>query len=56
LAGDAPSLADFFLGPLAFYVSITPDAETLLTERRIHAWWNRLKALETFKATTPKFK
>ena len=54
LAGDSPSLADYFLGPLAFYVSITPDAEALLTEQRVHAWWNRMKAFETFKATTPK--
>jgi glutathione S-transferase len=51
LAGDAPSLADYFLGPLAFYVSSTPDAEILLTEQRVHMWWNRMKSLETFKAT-----
>ena len=56
LAGDAPSLADYFLGPLAFYVSITPDAETLLNEQRVHTWWNRVKVLETFKATIPKLK
>jgi glutathione S-transferase len=51
LAGDVPSLADYFLGPLAFYVSSTPDAEILLTEQRVHMWWDRMKALETFKAT-----
>jgi glutathione S-transferase len=51
LAGDVPSLADNFLGQLVFYVSTTPDAATLLREPRVHMWWDRLKALETFKAT-----
>jgi hypothetical protein len=32
-------------------VSSTPDAEILLTEQRVHMWWDRMKALETFKAT-----
>ena len=29
LAGDAPTLADYFLAPMFFYVSLTPDAERL---------------------------
>jgi glutathione S-transferase len=53
LAGDAPSLADYFLAPLAFYVSITPDAEALLTEERVQGWWDRMKELKVFKATAP---
>ena len=53
LAGDQPSLADYFLAPIIFYVSLTPDAEALLGVSGVGEWWSAVKELETFKATEP---
>ena len=53
LAGDAPTLADYFLGPLVFYVTITPEGDRFLADPRAKAWWERMSALESFKRTAP---
>ncbi|MDJ0610970.1 MAG: glutathione S-transferase family protein [Kiloniellales bacterium] len=53
LAGTEPSLADFLLGPIFFYVSLTPDAERLLAVPGVADWWERIKEVESFKATEP---
>ncbi|MEL6482290.1 MAG: glutathione S-transferase family protein, partial [Pseudomonadota bacterium] len=39
LAGQKPSLADYFLGPIVFYVALSPAAETLLAPAPVKAWW-----------------
>ncbi|MEL6197283.1 MAG: glutathione S-transferase domain-containing protein, partial [Pseudomonadota bacterium] len=53
LAGAAPSLADYFLGPVIFYVSISPAAERLMAVPGMADWWARLQSHPTFKATEP---
>lgn len=53
LAGDAPSLADYLLGPIVFYVSLTPDAEELLALDGVKPWWHAMSGLRTFKDTEP---
>jgi glutathione S-transferase len=53
IAGANPSLADFFLGPIMFYVSLTPDADQLLAVPGVAEWWERMNKFESFKATEP---
>jgi glutathione S-transferase len=53
LAGDAPTLADYFLGPILFYVSLTPDAEEVMSVPGVKEWWAAMSAHETFRATEP---
>ncbi|KAF0676515.1 glutathione S-transferase family protein [Profundibacterium mesophilum] len=52
-AGEAVSLADYYLGPLLLYVSLTPDAGQLLGTGRTADLWERLQGDEDFKATAP---
>ncbi|MGG7645416.1 glutathione S-transferase family protein [Rhodovulum sp. YNF3179] len=53
LAGDEPSLADYFLAPIMFYVSLTPDSEVLLNVPGVSEWWAAMQEIETFTATEP---
>lgn len=53
IAGERASLADYFLGPIVFYTSLTPDAPKLLGLPGVEDWWQRLQADEAFKATEP---
>jgi glutathione S-transferase len=53
LAGDAPTLADYFLGPILFYVSLTPDADAVLSVPGVKAWFEAMQSLETFAKTEP---
>jgi glutathione S-transferase len=53
IAGKTLSLADLFLGPIIFYVSLTPDAERLLAVPDVAEWWEALNKVESFKATEP---
>lgn len=52
IAGEL-SLADLFLAPIVFYVSLTPDMAGLLAIDGFPAWWERIQALESFKSTPP---
>lgn len=52
ICGRKPSLADYFLGPIMFYVSLTPDADKVLTGK-MATWWEAMKEVESFKATEP---
>jgi glutathione S-transferase len=52
IAGDL-SLADLYLAPIAFYVSLTPDRDVLFDVAGFPAWWDRMEALPSFKATQP---
>ena len=52
IAGDL-SLADLYLAPIAFYVSLTPDKEALFNVPGFADWWTRIQALPSFKATQP---
>lgn len=53
IAGDAPSIADYLLGPIVFYVSLTPDGEELLAIEGIGSWWEAISADPDFARTAP---
>ncbi len=53
IAGEL-SLADLFLGPLVFYVSLTPDMPGLLEVPGFADWWTRIQGLPSFQQTQPK--
>jgi len=53
LAGKDPSLADFFLAPIWFYVSLTPDAERLAKAPGLDAWYEAMQAMPSFCKTEP---
>lgn len=53
ICGPRPSLADYLLGPLVFYVSLTPDSEALLKNAKLRTWWDAMQKVESFKATEP---
>lgn len=52
IAGDL-SLADLFLAPLMFYVSLTPDLAGLLDVPGLADWWTRIQALPSYQQTQP---
>jgi glutathione S-transferase len=52
IAGDL-SLADLFLAPIVFYVSLTPDKDALFGVDGFADWWARIQDLDSFKATPP---
>jgi glutathione S-transferase len=52
IAGDL-SLADLYLAPIAFYVSLTPDKDAVFDVPGFADWWSRIQALPSFKATQP---
>ncbi len=52
IAGDL-SLADLFLAPIAFYLSLTPDKDALFAVPGFADWWQRIQALPSYQATQP---
>ena len=52
IAGDL-SLADLYLAPIAFYVSLTPDRDRLFDVPGFPDWWNRIQALPCYENTQP---
>lgn len=53
LAGARPTLADYFLAPIMFYVSLTPDADAVMSVPGVAEWWAAMQAHETFVMTAP---
>jgi len=53
IAGDL-SLADLYLAPIMFYVSLTPDKEAVFDVDGFAEWWANMEALPSFKSTQPK--
>ena len=53
IAGDL-SLADLYLAPLIFYVSLTPDFAGLTAIPGLVDWWTRVQALKCYQDTQPK--
>lgn len=53
LAGGKPSLADFFLAPIIFYITLTPDADQVLAVPGVKDWWAAINEVESFKKTEP---
>src|SRR3984893_10549338 len=52
IAGDL-SLADLYLAPIAFYVSLTPDKDELFNVPGFADWWSKIQALPSYKDTQP---
>ena len=52
IAGGGRTLADLFLAPVCFYVSLTEDAGQAFDVPGFADWWSRAQALESYKATT----
>jgi glutathione S-transferase len=52
IAGEL-SLADLYLAPIAFYVSLTPDKNTVFNVDGFEGWWTKIQALQSFKDTQP---
>jgi glutathione S-transferase len=52
IAGEL-SLADLYLAPIAFYVSLTPDKEGVFDVDGFADWWTKIQALRSFKETQP---
>lgn len=53
LAGESPTLADFYVAPVCFYVNLTEDAARVFDVPGFSDWWNRVQQLESYKATEP---
>lgn len=53
IAGADLSLADLFVAPVCFYVSLTEDAGSAFDVPGFGDWWERVQGLESFKATPP---
>ncbi|WP_227368932.1 glutathione S-transferase family protein [Halomonas sp. M20] len=53
IAGDERSLADFFLAPICYQVSSTPDAEKVFDVPGFAEWWQRVQALPSYQDTDP---
>ncbi len=57
--GDSPfiagelSLADLYLAPIMFYVSLTPDKDALFAVPGFTEWWAAIEALPSFQSTPP---
>jgi len=52
LAGDL-SLADLYLAPILFYVSLTPDKDRVFEVPGFADWWSHVQALDSFRSTQP---
>ena len=52
IAGDL-SLADLYLAPIAFYLSLTPDMPDLLKIEGFTDWWTKVQTLKSFQSTQP---
>ena len=53
IAGDDPTLADFYLAPICFYVSLVEDAPKVFDVPGFGDWWDRVQQLESYRATEP---
>jgi len=52
VVGDL-SLADLYLAPIVFYVSLTPDANSVFNVDGFADWWTKIQALKSFQSTQP---
>ena len=52
IAGEL-SLADLYLAPIVFYVSLTPDKDAVFNVDGFADWWTKIQALPSFKVTQP---
>jgi glutathione S-transferase len=56
LVDDRLSLADLYLAPVHAYLTLTPEAQSLLApHRKLQQWWEGMAARDSMKKTEPKF-
>ncbi len=56
LAGPEITLADCFLAPIFAFLTMTPDAETLLQPTSgLRQWWERVSQRPAMQRTSPQF-
>src|SRR5215213_3034916 len=56
LAGSELSLADCFLAPIFAYLTMTPDAESLLEQvPGLRRWWEKMSQRPSMQKTSPQF-
>ena len=53
IAGERQTLADCYLAPICFYVSLTEDAGEVFDVEGFAPWWDRVQALPSFRSTEP---
>jgi len=53
IAGNQLTLADCYLAPMCFYVSLTEDAGKVFDIPGFAQWWERMQQLDSFKSTAP---
>lgn len=51
IAGSRPSLAEFYVAPLCYYVSLTPDAGAVFAADGFAPWWETAQRLPSYQAT-----
>jgi glutathione S-transferase len=55
LVGDAPSIADYFLVPIVFYLNMTPERTLLDSRANIRRWYDGMASRPSFAKTVPQF-
>ncbi len=53
IAGNQPTLADFYLAPICFYVNLTEEAGRVFDVPGFSAWWDRVQQIDSYKRTEP---
>ncbi len=54
IAGSRPSLGDFYLAPICFYVALTPDSDEVFAVEGFAPWWQQMQAMPSYQATAPQ--
>lgn len=54
IAGSAPSVADFYLAPIVFYLTLTPHKDDFLALEGMGEWWARVSDRDSVKSTQPQ--
>jgi|ERR1700737_1229596 glutathione S-transferase len=54
IAGERPSLGDFYVAPICFLVSLTPDANEVFAVDGFARWWEQVQAMPSYQATAPR--
>jgi glutathione S-transferase len=54
IAGQEPSIGDFYLAPGCAYIAMTKDAPQVFSVDGFSEWWKRMQALPSFQATQPQ--
>ncbi len=53
IAGERRSLADLYLAPACFYVSLVDEAPRVFEAPGFSDWWERMQQVDSYRATEP---